>query len=54
MQGLRVEIIARPGTQWKGCPGQLPHPHPQSDPTGRWVSFSACRDGRTDVFTVEI
>ena len=50
----RVEIIARHGTEWKGAPGQLPHPHPQSDPTGRWVSFNACHDARTDVFAVAI
>jgi hypothetical protein len=50
----RVEIIARHGTDWRGCPGQLPHPHPQSDPTGRWISFNACHDSRTDVFAVAI
>lgn len=50
----RVEVIARHGTDWKALPGQFPHPHPLSDPTGRWVSFNAGAQGRTDVFVVKV
>lgn len=50
----RVEVIARHGTEWKGAPGQLPHPHPHTDRSGRWVSWNACRGRRTDVFAVEV
>lgn len=50
----RVEVIARHGTEWHSMPGQLAHPHPQSDPTGRWISFNAARGGRSDVFVVEV
>ena len=31
----RVEVICRHGTDWGAMPGQYPHPHPISDPTGR-------------------
>ncbi len=50
----RVEVIARHGTDWGALPGQFPHPHPLSDPTGRWISFNAARRGRSDVFVVEV
>lgn len=50
----RVEAIARHGTDWGALPGQYPHPHPLSDPTGRWVSFNAARRGRSDVFVVSV
>lgn len=50
----RVEVIARHSSQWGSLPGQLAHPHPQCDPTGRYISFNAAHDGRADVFVVEI
>jgi hypothetical protein len=50
----RVEVIARHGTDWGALPGQYPHPHPLSDPTGRWISFNAAARGRSDVFVVEV
>ncbi len=50
----RVEIIARHGTDWGALPGQFPHPHPLSDPTGRWISFNAARRGRSDVYIVAV
>ncbi|HEY64978.1 MAG TPA: hypothetical protein G4O02_10455 [Caldilineae bacterium] len=50
----RVEIIARHGTDWGALPGQFPHPHPLSDPTGRWISFNAAHRGRSDVFIVAV
>lgn len=50
----RVEVIARHGTNWGGHEGQYPHPHPQSDPTGRYVSFNAAERGRSDVFVVKV
>jgi len=50
----RIEVIARHGTNWGGHEGQLSHPHPQSDPTGRWISFNAAGGGRSDVYVVDV
>lgn len=50
----RIEVIARHGTDWGALPGQYPHPHPHSDPTGRWISFNAAQKGRSDVFVVKV
>ena len=51
----RIEMIARHGTNWNCIPYQYTHPHPQADPTGRWISFNAAtRPGRTDVFVVDV
>ncbi len=50
----RVEVIARHGTEWNALPGQYSHPHPLSDPTGRWISFNAAHRGRSDVFVVAV
>jgi len=50
----RIEIIGRHGTNWGGHTGQLSHPHPQSDPTGRWISFNAAGGGRSDVYVVDV
>lgn len=50
----QIEVIARHGTNWGGHEGQYPHPHPQSDPTGRYISFNAAERGRSDVFIVEV
>jgi hypothetical protein len=49
----RVEVIARHGTDWNGHEGQYPHPHPQSDPTGRYISYNVGGRGRSDVYVVE-
>ena len=50
----RVEVIAKHGTNWGALPWQYPHPHPLSDPTGRWISFNAAQRGRSDVFIVDV
>lgn len=50
----RVEIIARHGTDWGALSGQYSHPHPHSDPSGRWISFNAAHRGRSDVFVVKV
>ena len=50
----RVELICRHDTEWESMPGQYSHPHPQSDPTGRRISYNAARNGRSDVFVVEV
>ena len=50
----RVEVIARHGSHWEGLPWQYSHPHPLSDPTGRWISFNAAERGRSDVFIVQV
>ena len=49
-----LEPICRHGTEWGSVPGQYSHPHPLTDPSGRWISFTAARGGRTDVHVVEI
>ena len=38
-----VEIIARHGSDYLAMKQQAAHPHPQCDPTGRWISFNASR-----------
>jgi oligogalacturonide lyase len=50
----RIEMIARHATNWGGLPWQYSHPHPQSDPTGRYISYNAVERGRSDVFIVEV
>ncbi len=50
----RVEVIARHGSDWGALPGQYPHPHPLSDPTGRWISFNVAHRGRSDVCIVSV
>lgn len=50
----RIEMVARHATIWGGLPWQYSHPHPQSDPTGRYISFNAVRGGRSDVYVVEV
>jgi len=49
-----LEPICKHNTEWGSVPGQYSHPHPLTDPFGRWVSFTAAKDGRTDVYVVEI
>jgi hypothetical protein len=50
----RLEPICRHGTDWHALPGQYTHPHPLSDPTGRYISFNRAADGRSDVCVVEV
>lgn len=50
----RIEMIARHGTLWGGLPWQYSHPHPQSDPAGRYISFNSVSGGRADVFIAEV
>ena len=50
----RVEVICRHGSDWGALPGQYPHPHPISDPTGHWIAYNAAARGRSDVFVVQV
>ena len=50
----RIEMIAQHSTHWNALPGQYAHPHPLSDPTGRWISFNAGYNGRSDVHIVQV
>jgi len=50
----QVEVIARHATEWRTMPWQFTHPHPLDDPTGRWISFNAAHQGRSDVFVVQV
>ena len=49
-----LEPICAHGTDWGSLPGQYSHPHPLGDPSGRWVSFTSARDGRSDVYVVDV
>ncbi len=50
----RFETIATHGTEWRGIPGQYSDPHPQTDPTGRWIAYHVAKDGRTDICAVTV
>jgi hypothetical protein len=56
----RFEVIGRHDTDWQSMPYQYPHPHPLSDPTGRWMSFNAARRdkwverSRSDVYILSL
>ena len=52
-QPVRLEPICRHGTEWGGLPGQYSHPHPLTDSSGQWVSFTAAKNGRSDVYVVD-
>jgi len=49
----RLEPICRHDTEWRSLPGQYSHPHPLTDASGRWISFTAARGGRSDIFVVD-
>lgn len=50
----RIEVIARHDTNWGGHEGQFSHPHPQSSPNGRLISFNTADKGRSDVWVLEV
>jgi len=50
----RLETICRHGTEWGSIPGQYSHPHPLTDGAGNWISFTAARGGRSDVYVVDV
>ena len=50
----RFETIATHGTEWSAMPGQYSHPHPQADPTGRWIAYHVAKDKRTDIYAVTV
>ena len=49
----RLEPICRHATDWRCIPGQYSHPHPLTDASGRWISFTSARNGRSDVYVVD-
>lgn len=49
-----LEPICLHNTTWGSLPGQYSHPHPLTDPGGQWVSFTAAKDGRSDVYVVSL
>lgn len=53
-EGPKLEPICVHGTEWGGLPGQYSHPHPLTDPSGRWISFTAAKEGRSDVYVVDV
>ena len=50
----RLEPICIHGTEWGGLPGQYSHPHPLTDASGNWISFTSARGGRSDVYVVNV
>ena len=50
----RLETIAAHGTEWGAMPGQYSHPHPQTDPTGRWIAYHVAKNKRTDIYAVTV
>jgi hypothetical protein len=50
----RVEVVAAHNTQWNTTPGQSSHPHPHSDASGRWITFNAAQQARTDIYLVKV
>ncbi|MEO8607918.1 MAG: hypothetical protein ABI690_08560 [Chloroflexota bacterium] len=50
----RLEVIAMHNTEWGSLLGQATHPHPLSDPTERWISFTTAQHGRSDVVVVQV
>ena len=50
----RIEPICIHGTEWDSLPGQYSHPHPLTDASGNWISFTSAKDGRSDVYVVDV
>ena len=50
----KLKPICVHGTEWASVPGQYSHPHPLTDASGRWISFTTAQRGRSDVCVVEI
>ena len=48
-----LEPICCHNTEWRSIPGQYSHPHPLTDASGRWISFTSAKNGRSDVYVVE-
>jgi hypothetical protein len=49
----RLEPICYHNTEWGSIPGQYSHPHPLVDASGRWISFTSAKKGRSDVYVVD-
>jgi len=50
----RIEILGRHSSDITGMPWQYAHVHPQSDSQGSRIVFNSCRDGRSDVFLLDL
>lgn len=49
-----IHPVARWSNDWTGLPFQLSHPHPAVSPDGRYLVFYGCRNGRTNVYGVDL
>jgi hypothetical protein len=49
-----LEPICLHGTEWGSLPGQYSHPHPLTDASGNWISFTSARSGRSDIYVVNV
>ena len=50
----KLEPICIHGTEWGSIPGQYSHPHPLTDASGTWISYTAARGGRSDIYVVNV
>ncbi|MFA5857879.1 MAG: hypothetical protein WC955_02320 [Elusimicrobiota bacterium] len=48
----KLEPICLHNTEWGSLPGQYSHPHPLTDASGNWISYTAAHGGRSDVYIV--
>ena len=48
------ETIATHDTEWGCMPGQYTDPHPQADPTGRYIAYHVAKDKRSDIYAVTV
>ena len=49
----RLEPICKHATEWRSIPGQYTHPHPLTEASGRWISFTSAHAGGSDVHVVD-
>jgi len=52
-QEPKLETICCHNTEWGSLPGQYSHPHPLTDASGRWISYTVAKEGRSDVYVVK-
>ena len=50
----RIVELVDWSNDWKGQPDQASHPHPAVSPDGKTLIFYGCREGKTNVYCVDI
>jgi len=49
-----IHPVARWENDWRGLPFQLSHPHPAVSPDGKYLVFYGCKEGKTNLYAVDI